>query len=65
VRKLLILQLRLFDFFIYTKYIIKLINQLKGEEEFTLKMNHLFNIAHGIALNVIGNYIILLFIAIE
>jgi len=48
-----------------TRYIIKLINQLKREEELTLKMDHLFDIAHVNALNMIGNYIILLFIDIK
>jgi len=44
-----------------TKYTIKLINQLKGEEEFSLKIDHLFDIARGNELNTIGNYIILIF----
>lgn len=47
-----------------TKYIIKLINQLKREEKFSLKIDHLFDIARGNALNMIGNYIILVFKAI-
>lgn len=60
----MILQLGIFDFFMFTKYIIKLINQLKREEKFSLKIDHLFDIARGNALNMIGNYIILVFKAI-